>query len=493
MSSPRRSSVTRGAIWSAVDRCGVVLLQFIINLVLARMLSPDDFGLVGMILIFVAVSQTLIDGGFAAALIQKRDASARDYSTIFYWNILFSVALYGVIYIAASAVAGFFAIPALRGLLRVLGVVIIINSFAIVQRTVLRKELNFKTIAIVDILSYGIAAAVAAFMASRGYGVWSLVGMHLTIGLLSALLFWLMSRWRPTMEFSFSSFRGLFSYGGYLLVASMMQDICTHIQGVVIGRRFSAAETGLYAQAKKMDEVASLTLPALLCQVLFPVYSSLQDDLSTLRRMLAENVRMVAFLIFPLMTLLMIVAKPLFLFLYGSQWVEAVPYFQILCVGGLFSALYNFSYYAVAAVGRSRELFLWGCYKWGMLIALLLGGAMISMRAVLWAMVISNLNIYLTNALLAQRYVGYSLVCQLRDVAPTLLLSAIVGSAVYSLNILISLHWLLCCMVFVLLYVALSWVCGLRALDDIWHFIISYQKRKKDDRGTVAAESSGAF
>ena len=213
MSSPRRSSVTRGAIWSAVDRCGVVLLQFIINLVLARMLSPDDFGLVGMILIFVAVSQTLIDGGFAAALIQKRDASARDYSTIFYWNILFSVALYGVIYLAASAVAGFFAIPALRGLLRVLGVVIIINSFAIVQRTVLRKELNFKTIAIVDIFSYGIAAAVAAFMASRGYGVWSLVGMHLTIGLLSALLFWLMSRWRPTLEFSFSSFRALFSYG----------------------------------------------------------------------------------------------------------------------------------------------------------------------------------------------------------------------------------------------------------------------------------------
>jgi O-antigen/teichoic acid export membrane protein len=261
-----------------------------------------------------------------------------------------------------------------------------------------------------------------------------------------------------------------------------MQDVCTHIQGVVIGRKFSAAETGLYNQAKKMDEVASMTLPAVMCQVLFPVYSELQEDKRALSDVLSGNIRMISFVIFPIMMLLIIVARPLFEFLYGAQWLDAVPYFQLLCVGGFFSALYNFCYYAVAAVGRSKELFLWGCYKWGVLLVLLLVGASVSMRGVLVAMVVSNINIWLTNALLAQRYVGYGVVQQIKDIASALAMTLLCGGVVYWAYNDLELNWLLCVALFVAAYVALAWVCGVGALKEIRTFVVKYLKRRGDDR-----------
>ena len=481
MSVSRGYSVARGTMWSAIDKFGIVILQFVINLVLARMLTPDDFGVIGMILIFVAVSQTLVDGGFASALIQKIDPTPTDYSTIFFWNIIFSTALYAIIFIAAPIVAQFFGIDRLESLLRVLGIVVIINALTLVQRTTLRKKLDFRTIAIVDLLAYSISAAVAIYMAHCGCGAWSLVGMQLSIALIATLLFWALSSWRPVLAFSMASFKSLFSYGGYLLIANIMQDVCTHIQGVVIGRRFSAADTGLYAQAKKMDEVASMTLPAVMCQVLFPVYSSLQEDKEALRDVLGGNIRMISFVIFPIMMLLIIVAKPLFVLLYGNQWIDAVPYFQLLCVGGFFSALYNFSYYAVAAVGRSKELFFWGCYKWGVLLLLLLVGASVSMQCVLIAMVVSNINIWLTNSLLVQRYVGYSIVRQIKDVVSALVMTILCGGATYWLYGFVHLNWMLCILLFIVAYIALAWVCGVGALDEIRTFIIKHLKRCDND------------
>lgn len=479
MSSTTAHKTTRGVLWAGIDRFGIVLLQFVINLVLARLLTPGDFGCISMILIFVAVSQTLIDGGFGAALIQKIDATQRDYSTIFYWNALFSVGLYLIIYASAPSVSTFFRMPLLEDMLRVLGIVIIINSLSLVQRTILRKAINFKVIAIVDIISYSASALVAIYLAHHDFGAWSIVGMQLSIASISTILLWGLSKWRPSLTFSFNSLKSLFSYGGFLLIASIMQEVCTHIQGVVIGRRFSAAETGLYSQAKKMDEVASMTLPAVFCQVLFPIYSEKQNNISELRSMLSQNMKMISFIIFPLMMLLIIVAKPLFILLYGDQWIDAVPYFQILCIGGFFSALYNFNYYAVAAVGKSKALFYWGCYKWGVLLVLLLIGASFSMLGVLIAMVISNINIYLTNALLAQRYIGYGLGQQIIDVVPTLLTTIICGAVVYPIYLLTGIHWLLCCVIFVITYLIISHIFKLDGLSYIKSFIVSRLSKRR--------------
>ena len=478
MSSATAHKTTRGVLWAGIDRFGIVLLQFVINLVLARLLTPGDFGCISMILIFVAVSQTLIDGGFGAALIQKIDATQRDYSTIFYWNTLFSVGLYLIIYASAPSVSTFFRMPLLGDMLRVLGIVIIINSLSLVQRTILRKAINFKIIAIVDIISYSTSAVIAIYLAHRDFGAWSIVGMQLSIASISTILLWGLSKWRPSLTFSFNSLKSLFSYGGFLLIASIMQEVCTHIQGVVIGRRFSAAETGLYSQAKKMDEVASMTLPAVFCQVLFPIYSEKQNNISELRSMLSQNMKMISFIIFPLMMLLIIVAKPLFILLYGNQWIDAVPYFQILCIGGFFSALYNFNYYAVAAVGKSKALFYWGCYKWGVLLILLLIGASFSMLGVLIAMVISNINIYLTNALLAQRYVGYRITDQIIDILPIIGCTLISGILIHIIYTKFLVHWLVCCLLFIFIYLFMSYILKIKAFKEITQYVINLTNKK---------------
>ena len=471
MSTPAINRTAKGILWAAVDKFGIVMLQFVINIVLARLLTPNDFGLVGMIMIFIAVSQTLIDGGFASALIQKVDASQTDYSTIFYWNILFSAVLYLGIFVAAPWVEGFFMIEGLGELLRALGVVVVINALTLVQRTILRKSLDFRTIAIVDVLSCGISAGIAIYMAFHGCGAWSIVGMQISNALLATLLFWSMSKWRPMLAFSVKSFRSLFSYGGYLLIANIMQDVCTHIQGVVIGRNFSASQTGLYSQAKKMDEVASMTIPSLLCQVLFPLYSEKQNDKEALVDMLRGNMRMISFVIFPLMMLLIIIAHPVFILLYGDKWVDAVPYFQVLCIGGFFSSLYNFNYYVVAAVGRSKALFYWGCYKWGVLLVLLLVGAQISMMGVLVAMVLSCANIYVTNALLAQKYVGYSFKVQIMDILLILGCTLASGAVTYMLYTSFAIHWVVCGLLFVAIYLAMAYILQLRAIKDAGLFL----------------------
>ena len=245
------SKISAGVIWAAIDKFGIVFLQFVINIILARLLTPQDFGLVGMIMIFVVIAQMLVDGGFGSALIQKQSTTSTDYSTIFYWNFLFSVLLYLIIYVSSNSIASFFDMPLLAKLLRLLGVIVIINSFGLVQKTKLRKQLEFKKIAITDIVSYIIASCVTILIAYKGYGVWSLVWMYVINAIVSSTLFWCLSSWYPTFQFSIESLKSLFSYGGFMLIAEIMQNICTHIQGVIIGHNFSAKETGLYTQAKK--------------------------------------------------------------------------------------------------------------------------------------------------------------------------------------------------------------------------------------------------
>lgn len=385
-------------MWSAVDRFGNVLLQFLLNLVLARLLTPEDYGCVGMLAIFIAVSQTLIDGGFCSALIQKQDVTSKDYSTIFYWNIAFSGILYAILYAISPAVSEFFNMPILCEVLRTLGLVLPVSSLGLVQRVQLRKQLKIKQLAVVNISSLVISAIISIRMAFMGYGVWSLVALQIFNNLIASVVFWFITKWKPMLYFSVAKLKSLFSFGGYLLAASILQEFSKNMQGVIIGHKFSALEMGLYSQAKKLEEVACSTFAQVIVQVMFPVYSEIQDNLEKLRGMLRDNIRLIAFAIFPIMVVLVIVAEDLIPFLLGDKWLPVVPYFQVLCLGGFFTCLQNVNFYAVAAIGKSDTLFRWSFYKWGMLIFLLLAGVYWGIYGVLLSMVLSEFNIFMVNA-----------------------------------------------------------------------------------------------
>ncbi len=399
-----------------------MVLQFLINLVLARLLTPGDFGAVGMLAIFISVSNVLVDGGFASALIKKKNTTQTDWSTIFFWNLGLSCFLYLIIFLCAPFVADYFHMPVLSGVLRGIGLTLILGAMNAIQLTRLRKQFAFRTIAIANISAYIVSGLVACALALTGWGVWSLVIMQVLQMIVILVIFSILTRWKPALVFSIPTLRALFGYGGYLLGANILQEIAKNLQGIIIGRRFSATAMGYYSQAYKLDRITSYSMPQVIVQVMFPLYSSLQDNLPALREMLLRNVRVIAFLIFPTMGILIFAAPELIGFLYGDKWLPAAPYFRILCVAGMFACLQNINYYAVAARGASRALFLWSFWKWGFLLAALFAGAALAgMDGLMWAMVAGEANIYIVNAALAARHTGLPLGRQLLALCPVLL------------------------------------------------------------------------
>ena len=477
------NKVISGTLWATADRFISMGIQFLTNLILARLLMPSDFGCIGMLAIFILVSQTIIDGGFGSALIQKKEPTQADYSTIFYLNLFFSIGLYCILFFFAPLIASFYRMPVLDGVLKAWGMVLIINSLGLVQNNRLKKKIAFREIAIVNVSSYLTGAVVAVFLAFRGYGVWSLVALQIIYSVFSTLFYWLYTRWHPSFCFSLQSLKSLFGFGSYILFSNILQEVCKNLQGLIIGRRFSSTEMGLYTQAKKLGDVAYYTLPNVIVQVMFPVYSQLQTEVSRLREVLRINVRVISFVTFPLMMLLIEVAFPLITFLYGSKWEAAVPYFQVLCVGGLFVCLQNINYYAIAALGKSRILFGWSFYKWGMLLFLLLVGMHWGMYGILCGMIVSELNIYLVNAALVSKYVSYSVWRQLGDIMPILLISIATWVLTYMARDYWQLHFSFQILLFVVMYVSFTYLFRLRVRKDVFTIVQMLFQRGKKTRG----------
>ena len=405
----------KGAVWSTIDRFGMMVLIFSVNLVLARLLTPADFGIIGMLAIFMSVSQVFVDGGFGSALIQKKQPSQSDYSTVFYWNLMISIGLYICLFIISPWVGEFYRMPLLSSVLRGIGLTLIVSSVYTIQMTRLRKQMNFKKLAVCNLTSYFTGGLVGIGMAFNGFGVWSLVGMQIGYYSMGVVLLAVVTRWLPSWSFSKSTVKELFGFGGFILGANILQEISKNIQGVVIGRKFSAAQMGLYSQAHKFDSVTSNTLPLVVGQVMYPVFSELQFDKVRLAAALSKSVRLISFLSFPLIGLLIIIAEPLIGLLYGDKWIPCTAYYRIFCIGGFFTTLININFYVVAALGYSKTLFKWSFYKWGFLLTGILVGMNFGIDGIIWAVVLSNINIYFVNSCLACRQLGVSLISQVKD------------------------------------------------------------------------------
>ncbi|MCM1022117.1 MAG: lipopolysaccharide biosynthesis protein [Muribaculum sp.] len=422
-----------GTIWSSIERFGSLALQFAVNVVLARLLTPGDFGYIAVLALFMAVSQVLIDGGFATALIQKDNPSQSDYSVTFVWNTALATFFYIILYVTAPLIASFENMPPLTSIIRVFCLSLIISALAQVQIIRLRHRLAFGRIAVINLGAYAAGGVLGIYLAYNGFGAWALVWMQIANSSVAAVSYNVLSRWHPGWHFNRQSFRSLFGYGGYLLAATIFQEMCRNIQTLIMGWKYSATQVGLYGQAHKLDQINSYAIPQVLVQVMFPFFSRIQTDRERLAIVLGKCVRITALFIFPLIALLIVIAEPIIIFVFGDQWRQCAPYFQILCVGGLFASLQNINFFAVAARGESRALFNWSFYKWGSLLILILLGMNFGMFGMMWAMAISNANIYFVNALLARRFVGYPLREQIRSLFPFVGSCLVAAAAVLSI------------------------------------------------------------
>lgn len=432
-----KSQAISGVIWSAAQQFGTQIIAFLSNLVLARLLSPDDYGCIGLLAIFIAISNVFIMGGFVSALIQKKDATDIDYNTAFYWNIVVSLAFYALLYFIAPLIASFYGIPTLCDILRILGFLVIISGFSVVQNTILRKTFQFNKLARIDIISAIISVSVSIMLAFNGWGVWSLVAQQLISRICRCIFLWYGTTWHPSLVFSTKAFKSMFSYGSFLLLSDLLNSLVDNVQGVIIGKKYDASDMGYYTQAKKMEEVPTQSISQLVAQVTFPLYSKIQDNKENLYKAVKESLSLMNYINFPLMILLIVIAKPLFFILYSEKWMGSVEYFQILCVGGITNCAQSVNYQVVSAVGRSRDLFKWNIIKRCIGLLLMLIGMLFSLKGILWGMVISMYVTFYINARLAQKNTGYSVMSQMKDCFPLLIYALISGGITYILSIFV--------------------------------------------------------
>ena len=456
-----KQKAASGMVWTALQRYSTMGIQFISGIILARLLTAYDYGCIGMLSIFMVLAEAFIDGGFGVALIQKKNPTQIDYSTVFFWNIGVAFVMYAILYVSAPAIARFYKIPLLCSVLRVQGLVLFIYAFNIIQKNQLRKKLNFKVLSIVTISTSIIALGVTIYMAYKGYGVWALVAQHIITASIPAIVFWFYMKWRPTWSFSLISFRELFGFGFYMFLTHLLNSFGQKIQGLLIGRVYNPATMGYYSKAESTEKLASHSISSIMTQVTYPLYAEVQDNRGALSGMIKRLTMTLAFITFPMMFILLLCAKPIFILLYSDRWLSSIPYFQVLCIAGLAGCLQSVNLQAISAIGKSKLMFVWTVVKRVVGLGFIIAGLYFwGMKGLLTGVVLNYWFSYFVNISLVSKHVGYQWKQQIKDLLPVAIASSLIALFSYCLGHFIHLNMyldgLLKLIVFSALYVGWS-------------------------------------
>lgn len=347
----------RGVIWSAVERFSTQGVQFLFGILLARLLTPNDYGMIAMLTIFMAVSQTFIDSGFGNALIRKPDRNENDKATVFFFNIFMAAACYGVIFLAAPFIDKFYNMPQLAVILRVLAINLIIQAFGSIQRLNLTIDLNFKTLAKVSFSGAIVGGTAGLICAYNGFGVWSLVVQQMTTMITRVSLFWILVHWRPKCFFNKTSFKNMFGFGSKLLASGLLNTLYDNVYDLIIGKVFAAATLGNYTRASHFANFPSSNVTGIFQRVTYPVLSKIQDDHEKLRKGYLKFLNIATLVIFPLMIGLAALAKPFILFVLTDKWIEVILILQIICFAQMWYPVHAINLNILQVMGRS-DLFL---------------------------------------------------------------------------------------------------------------------------------------
>ena len=435
-----KQKAAAGMVWTAFQKYSKIGIQFISGIILARLLTPYDYGCIGMLSIFMVLAEVFIDSGFGSALIQKKRPTQVDYSTVFWWNIGMAVLMYIVLYISAPAISRFYRIPLLCDVLRVQGIVLFIYSFNIIQRNQLKKKLNFKLLSIVSIVTSIVALVVTVVMAYKGYGVWALVVQNIIIAFIPSLVFWFYVKWRPLWTFSWASIKELFSFGFYIFLTHLTSRFNNRFAGLIIGRVYNPSTLGYYSKAGSTEKLASSSIAQIMNQVTYPLYAEAQDDNQLMQNMIKRLTMTISYITFPLMFILLLCAKPIFILLYSDKWIQSVPYFQILCLAGLAYCLQSANLQTIAAIGKSKVMFWWSLVKQIVVIGLMIGGlAWMGMKGLLAGRVLGSWFVLFVNMALVSKHIGYKLFRQIKDILPVGIASVIAAIVSYGCGYLLKL------------------------------------------------------
>lgn len=436
-----KNKTVKGVAWSGIDNVAKAGVTFLVSIVLARLLTPDDYGLIGIIAIFTAICETLINAGFTTALIRKKDATDEDYNTVFIVNLVMSFMLYTVIFMCAPFIADFFHNEELIPLTRVSSLSMIIGALAMVQQTRLTKRIDFKSqtkITITASVSSGIFGIAMAFL---GFGVWALVAQTLTSQTIRTFLLWVVNKWVPSLRFSSKSFHELFDFGWKMMVSSILDTVWKELYQVIVGRFYSPATLGQYTRAKEFSKLFSQNLTSVIQRVTYPVLSNIQDERERMVQAYRKMIKITMFITAISMLFLGAISEPLLYCLIGPKWHEAASYLPLICISASTYPLQAINLNMLKVQGRS-DLFL-GLEIIKKIIAVgpLFIGAFIGIMPMLFSNILVTVIAFFLNSYYSGRMIGYSSWIQIKDIAPSYGIALIVSLSVYFLKYLTITYW----------------------------------------------------
>ena len=468
-----------GLLWSLWQQVSSKIVGFCISIFLARILEPAEFGLIAMLSLFIAIGNTLLDGGLTVSLIRTTDADQRDFSTIFYFNLAGSSILYMVLFVAAPFIADFYNQPLLKAIVRVYGLILILNAFFGVQSTLLIKDLKFRkqtNIQIPSAIGGGILGIVLALM---GYGVWSLVWMGLCTSFLSTAMHWYYSSWRPALLFDKECFKKHFHFGYKMTLSSLLDTIYQNLYLIIIGKYFSAGQLGYYSRADTISQLPIGNISAAVNKVAYPMFAEIATDVVKLKNVYKKLMQQVLFWNAPVLIFLFLIAEPLFHFLLTDKWLPAVPYFKILCICGIMYPLHAYNLNILKVMGKSALFLRLEIIKKTFSVAGILLFIPFGIYGLLYFQLFFNFVAYYINSMYSGRLIQYPVKEQIEDILPILLVATIIGIACYFLDLML-IHLfvpdLIRMMITGLTYIAFYYASGrlvkLPAINDFKHLIL---------------------
>ncbi len=426
-----KQKTAAGLKWSSIESFSSQGISFVIGIIIARILSPSDYGIIGMILIFTEVSAVFINGGFSAALIRKQNRTESDLSTVFYYNIAVSLFFYLVLFVSAPTIANFYNSPILTLVVRVVSLNMVIGALGSIQSTILNIAIDFKTQTKITVITLIITGTIGISMAYSGYGVWALVFQGLASTVISTGLLWFFIGWKPKLVFSLNSFKELFGFGSKLMLSGLLDTVYRNIYQVVIGKKFTPAELGFFTRAKGLAQLPSSNITNIIQRVTFPVLSEMQDNIAQLGNNYRKLLKMSAFIIFPLMMLLFGLAEPLIKILLTDKWLPAVPLLQVLCFSYMFYPIHAINLNLLQVKGRSDLFLRLEIIKKTLTTIVLFATAPFGVLIMCYGIIVTSVLALIINTFYTGKLINIGFFKQLKDIFPIIILSFITGFLAY--------------------------------------------------------------
>ena len=479
----KRDTVVTNLIWRLGERFGAKMVQFIVQMILAKMLAPEIWGTIGLILIFIEILQVFIESGLGNALIQKKDADDLDFSTVFYFNCVICGGAYLLMFFAAPLIAWFYKAPELTPAIRVMSLVLVVSGLKNVQQAYVSKNMLFKRFFFATLIGTITAAVVGIAMAYFGFGLWAIIAQNLINVTIDTCILWITVKWRPQKRFSFQRLKQLYSFGWKLFASSLMEVIYLKLRGLIIGRKYSKEDLAFYTYGEYFPQFITSILNSSIDSVLLPSMSSVQDSRENVKNMTRRAIKIGTYILMPFMVGIMVCAGPVVRIVLTEDWLPVIPYLRILCISYAFMPIHTANLNAIKAIGRSDIYLKLEIIKKFVDFASILATMFISVKAMVYGVLVASIISQVINAWPNKKLLGYSYLEQVADMIPQIIASAIMGAVIYLIN-LVDIHYILMLVIQVplgvIVYIICSKLMHIDSFDYLLDVIKSLLNRKKD-------------